>query len=386
VNKVFIKNLIEIAEKYGHSIFNDDKKLEGLLKDYCGSYKKEINLLLIAVKSGAAKELMGYNKNIPIESVLANLINLITDEYGINDKLARATINILALSLKIISIEYYNQATTKTSNNNFSHSQNIISENTINITDQGHKSKLTIANNNETFHNTRPTTYQSFKLSNGVFLEMIYIKPGSFIMGNSNSSSSEFPEHKVVLTKGYWLGKFPVTQEQYEVIANCNPSYFRKKLNPVENISWNDCQQFIIKLNKKTLSPLTFRLPTEAEWEYACRADTTSYYYWGNNMDNDYCWFQGNSRNSTHQVGLKKPNKWNLHDMSGNVWEWCEDWYSNYVIGELADPIGRMNSNLRKILRGGSWSNAPVCITSAYRSSYEISYRSNSTGFRLALS
>jgi len=220
-------------------------------------------------------------------------------------------------------------------------------------------------------------------------LEMVLIPAGTFIMGspvNEKGSVDEGPQHQVTLTKSFYMGKYEVTQAQYQAAMGSNPSYFKGNNLPVESVSWDDCQTFIQKLNQ--MSQGTFRLPTEAEWEYACRAGTTAQFYWGNDSNysqiNDYAWYNGNnSPNGTKEVGLKKPNAWGLYDMSGNVWEWCQDWYGSYSSDDQVDSIGPKSGSTR-VLRGGLWYGSTWVCRSALRNDNSPDCQNNNKGFRLA--
>ncbi len=152
------------------------------------------------------------------------------------------------------------------------------------------------------------------------------------------------------------MGKYEVTQEQWEAVMGSNPSRFKANRNPVEQVSWNACQEFVKKLTAVSKEKEPFRLPTEAEWEYACRAGSAGKYCFGDaeNLMTDYAWHVGNAANTVHPVGEKKPNAWGLYDMHGNVWEWCQDWYGAYADGEQTDPAGPA-AGLHRTLRGGSW-------------------------------
>jgi formylglycine-generating enzyme required for sulfatase activity len=188
-----------------------------------------------------------------------------------------------------------------------------------------------------------------------------------------------------VTLDGFWVGEYQVTQEQWTAVMGSNPSYFQGGQNgipagtntdnsPVEQVSWNDCQTFITALNAHIMTTgqgaAMFRLPTEAEWEYACRAGTTTRFYWGNDLSytavGNYAWNYGNSGNQTRGVGLLLPNAWGLYDMSGNVYEWCQDWYGPYLGAAQTNPTGPASGSYR-VLRGGSWSSPVSYCRSAYR-------------------
>jgi formylglycine-generating enzyme required for sulfatase activity len=207
-------------------------------------------------------------------------------------------------------------------------------------------------------------------LPNQVTLEMVSLPAGEFLMG-SDESDYEKPQHQVKVNS-FAIGKYPVTQAQYEAVMGTNPSYFKNNpQNPVEQVSYDDAKAFCQKLSQ--ITGKTYRLPTEAEWEYACRAGTTTRYYFGDNDNQlgNYAWYDGNSNRTTHPVGQKKPNGWGLYDMSGNLWEWCEDdWHDSYA-GAPNDGTAWIDndnrSQSRKCLRGGSWLSSPNLCRSALR-------------------
>ena len=218
-----------------------------------------------------------------------------------------------------------------------------------------------------------PQTSFTENLPNGVTLKMVSLPAGQFLMGSPDSDpdarDNEKPQHQVQVNS-FAIGKYPVTQAQYEAVMGTNPSYFKNNpQNPVEKVSWNDAQAFCQKLSR--ITGKTYRLPTEAEWEYACRGGTTTRYYFGDdaNQLGDYAWYNGNSQGTTHPVGQKKPNAWGLYDMSGNVWEWCEDdWHDNYIGAPKDGSAWLTNDNDYQIVRGGSWFDLPVFCRSAFRS------------------
>ena len=215
-------------------------------------------------------------------------------------------------------------------------------------------------------------------------MEFVLIQPGTFMMGADKEN--ERPAHQVTLTKPFDLGKYEVTQEQWEIVMGSNPSTFRGAKNPVEMVSWDLCQQFVAKLQAKVPGQ-TFRLPTEAEWEYACRASTTGDYCYGDGEGSlaEYAWYKSNANNTPHPVGEKKPNAWGLYDMHGNVWEWCADSYGAYPATAVNDPQGASSGSIR-VYRGGNWdSDAYYCRVAGRVSGYPTgSYYA--VGFRLARS
>jgi formylglycine-generating enzyme required for sulfatase activity len=239
-------------------------------------------------------------------------------------------------------------------------------------------------------------------------LEMIWCPPGKFLMGSSASEPDRQPfepnetQHEVTLTQGFWIGKTEVTQAQWSAIMGTKPAYFPAKeivrwkvwkwqipvwrqdflasrwQLPVEQVSWDDCQEFCKKAG------LGFRLPTEAEWEYACRAGSTGPFA-GTGVLNEMGWYGGNSGGKTHPVGRKKPNAWGLYDMHGNVWEWCQDYYGgDYPAGAATDPTGPVAGGHRAI-RGGAWDVPSGDCRSARRGRNVLVGRRRILGFRVVL-
>ena len=224
-------------------------------------------------------------------------------------------------------------------------------------------------------------------VKNGFNIELVKVESGSFVMGATseiqNPYSWEKPAHKVILTKDYYIGKYEVTQSLWQLVMEKNPSSIKGEDLPVGNVSWNDCQLFIAKLNEMTGKK--FRLPTEAEWEYAARGGNKSRgtQYSGSSLYSDVAWYEGNSNNRPHPVGTKKSNELGIYDMNGNVWELCQDWWGNYIESSQKDPDGP-NSGPTRIARGGSY--IAGAITVAARAGYSPNIRDMNLGFRLALS
>ena len=233
------------------------------------------------------------------------------------------------------------------------------------------------------------------ELAPEVTMELVLIKPGTFTMGSATASlADQKPAHRVTIAHPFYLGKYEVTQKQWTTLMTRNLSGFRgngspgsRDRLPVENVSWSLCQSFLEKLSEKMAPRYKFRLPTEAEWEYACRAGTDGDYSFGDaNVLGDYAWYAANAGGTTHPVGQKKPNPWGLYDMYGNVWEWCEDWFGRYPAGATTDPVGEGDVDFAgaKVARGGCWSNVAFHVSSAFRHDVSPDMFMNYYGFRCA--
>ena len=222
---------------------------------------------------------------------------------------------------------------------------------------------------------------------NGVSFEMVRVEGGTFRMGATSEQKDEAwdrekPVHSVTLSS-YYIGKTEVTQALWQAVMGSNPSNFKGSNLPVECVSWNDCQEFIQKLN--SLTGRNFRLPTEAEWEFACRGGNNSrgYKYSGSNDIDNVAWYDGNSGDQTHPVGTKAPNELGIYDMSGNVWEWCSDWYADYTSYSQTNPKGPQSGSGR-VYRGGCWGYDAGRCRSSFRIGYYPTYRGINLGLRLA--
>ena len=223
----------------------------------------------------------------------------------------------------------------------------------------------------------------------GVSFDMIKVEAGSFTMGctseqGSDCDSGESPYHRVTISQDYYIGKFEVTQELWEAVMGNNPSNWKAFDRPVEQVSWNDAQEFCAELSRMTGK--RFRLPTEAEWEYAARGGkkSTNAKYSGSSSISNVAWYDGNSGSQTHPVGVLRPNELGIYDMSGNVWEWCQDWLGSYSSASQTDPQGP-SSGSGRVLRGGSWfDGAGDCRVSRRLYDFPVC-RDSSLGFRLCL-
>ena len=259
---------------------------------------------------------------------------------------------------------------------------------------------------------TQPARELTLGLGNKVTMKLVWIPAGKFMMGSSKDEqeaanrnpkaqgsadydfTQEGPQHEVTISKAFYLGVYDVTQEQYEQVMGKNPSHFRGAQNPVEMVSWADAVELCQKVSAKTGK--TVRLPTEAEWEYACRAGTNTPFHTGETISTDQANYDGNYvygtgvkgeyRQTTTPGATFKPNALGLYDMHGNVWEWCADWSdaTYYANSPTADPTGPADGKLR-VLRGGSWYNSPRFCRSAIRGRIGPGTRHGSIGFRVVV-
>ena len=229
----------------------------------------------------------------------------------------------------------------------------------------------------------------SIPVKNGISIDMVKVEAGTFMMGATSEMKDSYgwekPVHQVTLTNDYYMGKYEVTQALWEAVMGSNPSYFKGDNLPVEKMSWNDCQEFISKLNSMT--GRKFRLPTEAEWEYAARGGkkSRSYQYSGSSNISDVAWYDGNSGSKTHPVGTKQANELGIYDMSGNVYEWCQDWYGSFSSSSQTNPTGS-DSGSNRVFRGGGWNCNAGCCRSSFRCYITPDIRDYYLGLRLALS
>lgn len=216
--------------------------------------------------------------------------------------------------------------------------------------------------------------------------DFVYIYAGTFNMGSNAAVAypDEQPVHQVTITKPFWIGKTEVTQAQWLAIMNHNPSLFPRRDHPVDNVDWGDIQTFINRLNKIANCGNCYRLPTEAEWEYAARAGSNLAYGFDNAPDSLglYAWYAENSDYTTHPVASKRPNAWGLYDMQGNVYEWVQDFYGPYAAAPSVDPRGA-TVGTEYVLRGGSWTDEAREQRPTYRDYYAPTHRHDFFGFRL---
>jgi len=336
MNDIPRQKLQYIISQFGREICDEPRRCEAMLRDLCPENRLEINLLTGAARERVAADLMTASDTVPKEILLARLARRLCDNLGVREEFAQWAVESWALALGVIS--------------------------------GGQPESVW----------TDPVTGMEFG----------YVPGGSFMMGDifdDGYFDDEKPVHEVRLS-GFYMGKYPVTQEQWEKVMGNNPSYFRKGGDyPVEKVSWDDAQKFIAELTKMNNGRYGFRLPSEAEWEYAARSGGKKERYAGGDDIDAVAWYKDNSDRSTHPVGQKAPNGLGLHDMSGNVWEWCQNWYGNYSSVSAKNPVGPSTGSYR-VKRGGSWNGTAGLCRSAYRYRDSPDVRNVNLGLRLALS
>jgi formylglycine-generating enzyme required for sulfatase activity len=343
--------------QYGQSVCQDAKRCEALLRDFCPEYKCELNLLIAALKEGIPQQLLKPSPHISIEFTIKRLAQTLHDNLGIAESFAFWAVESWALALNVLT-----QPIAQTQHQ---HSPPPKQTPTPQIIPPQTESLSTQWRN--------PITD----------IEVVKIPKGSFMMGspyNEPDRCSNEKLHRVNITHDFYLSKTLITQAQWQAVMGDNPSRFKGNNLPVECVSWLDVQRFIAQLNHKTGQQ--YRLPTEAEWEYACRAGTSTPFYTGHVLTAKEANFN-RTVGQTSVVGSYPPNPWGLYDMAGNVWEWIASLYdANYKFSEQL--LSNNDTSSRRVLRGGSWNNKPYNLRSASRGNNTPDLRNYDIGFRLS--
>lgn len=352
--------LAELLAEHGRALLQEPRRLEGLLRDSSqGRSGSDLHLLMQGLKAGIPVQLLDdLNRNLPILSIIQRLIQRL-EEAHIAPQAARWCVESWSVALGI-ELPAPEIAVTRTG-------------------------KIPLESGFP-IHRLEPP---GEKVWTDPVTGMVFhwIPDGTFLMGDQfeEGSQDEQPVHEVTLDS-FWLGKYPVTQGVWMQVMGSNPAYFKKGDDyPVEQVSWDDVQQFIAKLNG--LGTAQFRLPTEAEWEYACRSGGETERFSGSADPDSVAWYVENSDESTFPVGQKAPNGLGLHDMSGNVWEWCEDWFDDMAYAKAGartkNPLRQNDASGEHVLRGGSWSDQPQFLRATFRDWGRSDYRGYDYGFRL---
>ncbi|HPD39135.1 MAG TPA: SUMF1/EgtB/PvdO family nonheme iron enzyme [Mesotoga infera] len=382
------KQLIEIVKRYGIKILDEPRKVEGLLKDFCGDCKKEIFSIVNALKERAGNDLMNSSKSNTVKITIGRLSSKMQSDLGMSEEVAVWSIESIAIALGIMS-----------------------EKEAIGARKAQVEQKPVETKTGATYR--QDSRESEIKTSNGD--ELIYVEGGSFVMGDTwgDGDSDEKPTHKVELTYDFYIGKYPVTFEEYD--RYCSETGATKPYvwnwgrgrRPVIRVSWFDAIGYcdwlsdveglaraydnagnlIDSRGNETIDPSKvkgYRLLTEAEWEYAARGGKKSRRnkYAGSNNPDEVAWYDSNSGSKTHEVGQKKRNELGLYDMSGNVYEWCSDWYGSYSSSAQTNPYNDSGSN--RVFRGGGWYSDAAYTRVANRRYNSPTLTNYSLGFRIA--
>jgi len=366
----FVRQQLQyIITQYGRAVCDDPRRCEALLKDLCPENKREVNVLVIALKSKVAEDLMKASASIPKELLFTRLLKRLEDDYGLAEKISFWAIESWAFVLGISLPALPSPAKVR----------------------QPEPPSQPIITPQPLMQNKPDSVF-----TNSLGMKFVYIQSGTFMMGspkNEPERSDDETLHKVTLTEGFYMQTTQVTQKQWKAVMGNNPSYFKDCDNcPVEQVCFYDVESFIEELNWKE-GTNKYRLPTEAEWEYACRAGTTLPFSFGICLSTDQANYNGNYpfkrcpkgqyREKTVPVGSFPPNAWGLYDMHGNVHEWCQDLYGGAVyMSEQTDPINNGNGS-SLVIRGGCWFHGADDCRSAKRNRVPHNHSHNSVGFRL---
>lgn len=371
--------LRDMLSRFGPNLSKDEKRFKGMALDFIPDLPV-VNLLLLALNAGVPQELQAPVGNTPKSIVIGRIIARLQQSHNLNESGARLAVLAWAHALGILD---QGEVAAFFQPNVFSSSPNEALSKEYSV-----------------------TTIQV----QGVKFDFCWIPPGKFIMGEDDPKfmrgggpkSWMNPAHEVEITKGFWLGRTPVTQGQWQVLMGNNPAKFKKgDAYPVEQVTWNDCQRFIKRI--EIFASKKYRLPTEAEWEYACRAGTTGERY--GPLD-EIAWYSANTSGSTEAVAQLKPNAWGLRDMLGNIYEWCQDWFSDkyYATSPIQNPSGpAQNSsldvqlgegenaktvelnNVGRVVRGGDFKSDADGVTAASRFFDDPDSPMGLDGFRLIM-
>ncbi len=388
------EQLIRIVQEYGADILKNPKKVNSLLKDFCPEESRgKIFAITQCLREGIHRELIDSSKRKTIRIETSRLIRKIHDNFGLKEDISKWAVESIALALRIIS-----------------------EKETVITTEKSQVIEQKFVETHKAISHERIVEEREKRTTNGD--ELIYVERGSFIMGDTwgDGFPYERPTHEVTLTYDFYIGKYPVTFEEYDILWSATGKSkpdsekwekWGRGTRPVINVSWNyataycnwlsekegipkayDDKGNILDKYGKTTTDITdvvgYRLPTEAEWEYAARGGNKSkgYKYSGSDNADDVAWYASNSKSMTQEVGTKVPNELGLYDMSGNVWEWCSDVFRDYSSSPQTNPYNSIGSC--RVFRGGSWYCRMSFVCVAYRDSVSPSATSSGLGLRIA--
>jgi formylglycine-generating enzyme len=351
--------LFQLVKQHGKTVAEDGRLCKSLLNDVLqNQHRKEMNVLVHAIEAKVVCDLLTLTSTLPLQVLIGRLVQKLRDEKGTGEMEARWAVESWLLAFELVTDEEIAQTETVHG-----------------------RSKTKVPDGGQAISTSKTQRKPGEIITNSVGMKFAWIHAGTFLMGSpkneaNRSGDDDETRHKVTLTKGFFMGVHLVTQEQWQAVMGNNPSNFKGEKNlPVERVSWEDCQEFIKKL--RDIDKKAYRLPSEAEWEYACRAGTTTPYCFGATISTDQANYdgihiygngkKGVDRQKTTPVGRFPANAWGLFDTHGNLWEWCQDWLGgDYPQNDVVDPQGP-NEGQCRVLRGGSLIDDHRSCRSAFR-------------------
>lgn len=356
--------LQQLVRTYGPDIYRERRRFVALLRDYLPRQSQQwtYNLLILSVQQGILDKLIAQAGSMPVELLAQNHSRLFSESFQINLAAAQWVIDIW---IHCFNLSKKKKQTPKPVS--------------------APKPPMPVQSKPKPV--VKAVSPKEAQITNDLGMVFVRIEPGTFMMGSpmqeKERDNSEV-QHEVIISRTFYLQTTPVTQSQWQQVTGKNPAAFKDPQHPVTNISWSESQTFIEALNHMDL--FDYRLPTEAEWEYAARAGSTTAYFFGDKAVElgDYAWYAANSQQSTQPVQAKKPNPWGLYDMYGNVREWGADWYGSYLAEQQMDPAGPQQGSY-KVCRGGSWKLGPAQCRSASRHLMRPAVGQADLGLRLVL-
>jgi len=365
--------LVALIVRYGQSLSEDPPRCEAMLRDLCGQHKREIFILVSALKQRVATDLLSGG-GLPTSLLLGRLSKRLEDELALTSEAAHWAVETWALVLGVIAGPVPGSTTTAATQ----------------------PTPKPVKTQPPPLPLVPLAVFRDPLKDGSVGPEMVRLPSGRFLMGPATwddmAHDSERPQHEVRIALPFALGRFPVTFNDYDhfiAATNRQPPDDQggsRGRRPVNYVSWHDAVAYCVWLSEQT--GRTYRLPSEAEWEYACRAGTATRWSCGDDEKalGDYAWFDVNSGRKTHPVGKKLPNHWGLHDMHGNIWEWVQDgWHDNYHGAPADGTVWEDASGEGRLVRGGSWYGGGRFLRSAFRARFYPGDRRGDAGFRLAL-
>ena len=403
MNELVRDELIRIVRENGEDVLLDPVRTKAFLNDFCGNkYRREINSITLALKEGAATELLNSRRNRTERFAIARLSKNLEESFGFPKQQTIWTVESIAIALGVLEPDEGRHSSVETASSTQKNP----------VDDERKEAQIDESSYARSDNTAKTKPDREIRTPNGD--ELVYVEGGTFVMGNTwkNGYSDEKPTHNVTLTYDFYIGKYEATFNEYDAFCNVtgkskpSDSGWGRERRPVINVSWWDAIAYCNWLSEKeglskaydnkgnlldkdgrvttdSSKVVGYRLLTEAEWEYAAKGGNQSkgYIYSGSDKVNHVAWYASNSRSKTQEVGMKEPNELGLYDVSGNVWEWCSDWYGSYSSSSQTNPYN--SSGSYRVERGGSCYSFATGVRVAYRNRSSPTYTFNVIGFRI---